>query len=142
MALLIQPGGFTPYPCTRSVSRGPVAGRRGPARRRGTMGTVIQNVAFDCADPYALAQFWSAVVGQPLSDQDYPGDPEASVAMPGGPTLFFNQVPEPKTIKNRVHVCLCPSVPRDAEVQRLIALGARLVTDRRNEDGTGWAVLA
>lgn len=106
------------------------------------MGTVIQNIAFDCTDPYSLAQFWSAVVGQPLSDQDYPGDPEASVAMPGGPTLWFNQVPDPKTIKNRVHVCLRPSVPRDAEVDRLLALGARLVDDLRKPDGGGWAVLA
>ncbi len=27
-------------------------------------------------------------------------------------------------------------------MERLLALGAALVSDRRNEDGSGWAVLA
>ncbi|KDN87655.1 glyoxalase [Kitasatospora cheerisanensis KCTC 2395] len=60
----------------------------------------------------------------------------------GGPVLYFNQVPEPKAVKNRVHLCLRPETARDGEVDRLLALGAVLVADRRNADGTGWAVLA
>jgi predicted enzyme related to lactoylglutathione lyase len=106
------------------------------------MTSVVQNIAFDCADPYALASFWSGVVDAPLSPDDYPGDPEASILMANGVSLFFNQVPEPKAVKNRVHVCLQPSTSgRDAEVERLLAIGAALKDDRRNEDGTGWAVL-
>jgi predicted enzyme related to lactoylglutathione lyase len=31
---------------------------------------------------------------------------------------------------------------RDEEVTRLLGLGATLVADRRQPDGTGWAVLA
>jgi hypothetical protein len=31
--------------------------------------------------------------------------------------------------------------PRDAEVERLLALGARLVADRRRPDGGGWVTL-
>ena len=42
----------------------------------------VQNIAFDCADPYALAQFWSQVTGQPLSAEDHPGDPEPSIDPP------------------------------------------------------------
>jgi predicted enzyme related to lactoylglutathione lyase len=106
------------------------------------MPSTIQNIAFDCADTYALAQWWSQVVGHPLHPDDQPGDPEASVEVPGGPVLFFNEVPEPKTVKNRVHVCLRPDIPRDQEVDRLLALGATMVSDRRKPDGRGWAVLA
>jgi predicted enzyme related to lactoylglutathione lyase len=102
----------------------------------------VQNIVFDCPDPYALARFWSEVTGQPMADDDHPGDPEAAVAQPGGPTLYFCAVPEPKIVKNRVHVCLRPDSRRDEEVERLISIGATLVSDLRNPDGTGWAVLA
>ncbi|KPC68068.1 glyoxalase, partial [Thermoactinomyces vulgaris] len=64
------------------------------------------------------------------------------VLLPGGPAIFFNQVPEPKTAKNRLHLCLRPKTTREEEVERLLGLGAALVHDRRNADGTGWAVLA
>lgn len=106
------------------------------------MTATVQNVAFDCADPYTLAQFWSRVTGRPLSDEDHPGDPEVSITLETGITLYFNSVPEPKVRKNRVHVCLRPDGPRDEEVDRLLQLGGTLLADHRNPDGTGWAVLA
>ncbi|MFF6958017.1 VOC family protein [Streptomyces sp. NPDC008317] len=105
------------------------------------MVSVVQNVAIDCADAYSLALFWSGVTGRPLDPEDRPGDPEVQVLLADGPLLHFNQVPEPKTVKNRVHLCLRPDTTRDEEVDRLLALGATLLTDRRNPDGTGWAVL-
>jgi hypothetical protein len=101
--------------------------------------SVVQNVAVDCADAYALARFWGAVTGGSV-DAD-PDDHETQVLLPTGLTLYFNQVPEPKRAKNRLHLCLRPETSRDAEVERLLALGATLVADRRNADGTGWAVL-
>ncbi|GAA4530097.1 VOC family protein [Amycolatopsis samaneae] len=107
------------------------------------MTSFVQNVTFDCADAYTLARFWSEVTGQPVSEEDQPGDPEALVSLPSGVDLVFCQVPEGKTVKNRVHVCLRPDEgPRDAEVERLLGIGASLVADKRNPDGTGWAVLA
>jgi len=45
-------------------------------------------------------------------------------------------------VKNRLHLCLRPDVLREVEVERLLGIGAALVADRRNLDGTGWAVLA
>jgi hypothetical protein len=105
------------------------------------MTSTVKNIAFDCADAYALAGFWSRVTGQPIDGDCRPGDEEVAIDVPGGATLYFNQVPEPKTVKNRVHVCLQPDTPRDAEVERLLGLGATLVADCRNPDGTGWAVL-
>jgi predicted enzyme related to lactoylglutathione lyase len=104
--------------------------------------SAVLNIAFDCADPYRLAQFWSVVTGHPLSDEDNPGDPEASVPLPNGTRLWFNRVPEPKAVKNRIHVCLQPDVLRDAEVERLLTAGATMVADRRRPDRSGWAVLA
>ncbi|WP_406434551.1 VOC family protein [Streptomyces sp. NBC_01589] len=47
-----------------------------------------------------------------------------------------------KKIKNRIHLCLRPETSREQEVERLLGLGATFVTDHRNPDGSGWAVLA
>jgi predicted enzyme related to lactoylglutathione lyase len=56
--------------------------------------------------------------------------------------LFFQAVPENKTVKNRVHVCLQPGDrDRDTEVDRLLALGAKISDDQRTSDGDGWVVL-
>ena len=41
-----------------------------------------------------------------------------------------------------MHICLQPEVLRDQEIERVRALGATVVEDRRNPDGTGWMVLA
>ncbi|MGX1542068.1 VOC family protein [Streptomyces adustus] len=104
------------------------------------MSSAIRHVTVDCADAYALGSFWSKVLDQPLHDDDHPGDPEALIE---GAGLLFVTVPEAKAAKNRVHFDLQPQDrTRDEEVERLLALGARLVDDRRKEDGTGWAVLA
>ncbi|MFD5334658.1 VOC family protein [Streptomyces hawaiiensis] len=106
------------------------------------MVSVLQNVAIDCADAYELARFWSSVTGRPLHPEDRPGDRETQVLPAEGPVLHFNQVPEAKTIKNRIHLCLRPETSRDQEVERLVGLGAAVVADHRNPDGSGWAILA
>jgi hypothetical protein len=107
------------------------------------MVSVVENIAIDCADAYALAKWWSGVTGRPLHPEDFPGDPEAQVLLSdNGPVLHFNQVPEAKTAKNRIHLCLRPETSRDQEVDRLLALGAGFVADHRKPDGSGWAVLA
>ena len=106
------------------------------------MFSVVQNVAIDCADAYELARFWSGVTGRPLHPENRPGDRETQVLLKEGPVLYFNQVPEGKTVKNRIHLCLRPETSRDEEVDRLLGLGATFLADHRNPDGTGWAVLA
>ncbi|WUU83947.1 VOC family protein [Streptomyces cellulosae] len=105
------------------------------------MVSTVANMAIDCANPYELARFWSEVTGQPVDPEDGPGDTETAVTLPNGTALYFHQVPEPKTTKNRLHLCLRPDTSRDAEVERLLALGASLVADHRRPDGWGWAVL-
>lgn len=106
------------------------------------MVSVLQNVAIDCADAYELARFWSRVTNRPLHPEDQPGDRETQVLLAEGPVLYFNQVPEAKKNKNRIHLCLRPETSREQEVERLLGLGATLVTDHRDPDGSGWAVLA
>ncbi|MEV5396789.1 VOC family protein [Streptomyces cellulosae] len=105
------------------------------------MVSTVANMAIDCANPYEPACFWSEVTGQPVDPEDGPGDTETAITLPNGTALYFNQVPEPKTAKNRLHLCLRPDTSRDAEVERLLALGASLVADHRRPDGWGWAVL-
>ncbi len=109
-------------------------------------------ITFDCADPSALCQFWVEALGYQLQPPppgfdtweaflDSVGVPEgerntrsAAVPVDGeGPRLFFQQVPEGKSAKNRVHldVRAAPGVEGDermaaleAEADRLVALGA------------------
>ena len=60
-----------------------------------------------------------------------------------GHRLLFIETGDVKDGKNRVHLDLAPTDrTRDEEVERVIALGAALVADRRNADGTGWVVFA
>ncbi|WP_228977882.1 VOC family protein [Streptomyces sp. DH12] len=106
------------------------------------MSSLVRHVTIDCSDPYRLASFWAGALGAPLADDDHPGDPEATVLAPGVALLFI-AVPEGKSVKNRLHLDLQPQDrTRDEEVERLLALGATLLSDRRRPDGTGWAVLA
>ncbi|MBX9425818.1 MULTISPECIES: VOC family protein [Streptomyces] len=105
------------------------------------MSSLVRHVTIDCADAYALATFWAQALDAKVSDDDQPGDEEALVESAGAGLLFI-QVPEPKAVKNRVHLDLQPQDrTRDEEVERLLALGATLLDDRRNPDGTGWATL-
>jgi catechol 2,3-dioxygenase-like lactoylglutathione lyase family enzyme len=103
----------------------------------------LRHVTIDCADPYALATFWSSVTGWPLSDEDEPGDPEALVeAPPPVPGLLFVRVPEGKTVKNRIHFDWEPTErTRDEEVARVEGLGATVYEDHRLPDGRGWVTM-
>ncbi|MEU9036151.1 VOC family protein [Streptomyces sp. NPDC048352] len=106
------------------------------------MASLVRHVTVDCSDPYALAQFWLAALDGKLGDGDFPGDPEVLVETAGAGLLFI-RVPEGKTVKNRIHLDLQPQDrTRDQEVERLAGLGATVVEDHRNADGTGWVTMA
>ncbi len=100
-------------------------------------------IDFDCSDPYELAGFWSSVLGWPRHENDRPGDDECEVVVPPeeGNSMLFQRVPEGKIAKNRVHLDVVPDDrSRDEEVERLVALGATVLSDHRG-DGNGWVVL-
>jgi hypothetical protein len=91
------------------------------------MASVIKSVSFDAADALALARFWAAALG---SDVDEDSTAEKAFVEPagwGGPTIWFTQVPEPKTAKNRMHFDLRAPGTMDDEAARLERLGARIV---------------
>ncbi len=107
------------------------------------MPSTVRHVTFDCSDPYRLAQFWADVLDGELHPEDQPGDPEAVVQSAANPTLLFQQVPEGKTVKNRLHLDLQPrGIRRDDEVERLRGIGATVVGDHRRPDGSGWVTMA
>ncbi|GIG70636.1 VOC family protein [Phytomonospora endophytica] len=101
----------------------------------------IGHVTIDCADTFTLGNFWAAVLGHPLADDDLPGDPEALLRLPEGPALLFIAVPEGKAAKNRLHFDLTPDTSREEEVERLLALGATVHEDHRRPDGRGWVTM-
>jgi predicted enzyme related to lactoylglutathione lyase/uncharacterized damage-inducible protein DinB len=111
-----------------------------PLRRVPGWGVPVSHITFDARDPYEIAGFWAAVLGGRRQDDDVPGDPSVLVTHAGTP-LLFEQVPDGKTGKNRVHLDLAPDRPRAEEVQRLVALGATVVADHTRPDGSGWVVL-
>ncbi|WP_369217132.1 VOC family protein [Streptomyces flavofungini] len=105
------------------------------------MTSLVRHLTFDCHDAYRQATFWAEVLDGSLSDDDVPGDPEALVRSEGL-TLLFVTVPDTKSVKNRVHVDLQPQDRgRDAEVERILALGAKVHDDQRRPDGRGWVTL-
>ena len=83
----------------------------------------LDTITFDCADPKLLAAFWAAALGMVVDDED---DDGAFVVDPEGNSkrLFFQSVPEPKRVKDRIHLDVRPSGSMAAEVARLKELGA------------------
>lgn len=78
-------------------------------------------ITFDCADPGALAEFWAEALGYAVQAPPEGFDswetalaafgvPESewnsrsAIVADGRPRIFFQQVPEGKTVKNRLHL--------------------------------------
>jgi predicted enzyme related to lactoylglutathione lyase len=115
---------------------------RRPARFGGRADTVLV-IVLDCADLDRSAAFWSGALGYAGPPAGTPGPYRQLLPADGdGPELLLQQVPEPKTGKNRLHLDL--RVPDlEDEVARLVALGARHTTGTPvEEDGWSWYVLA
>ncbi|MEU6079050.1 VOC family protein [Streptomyces sp. NPDC047108] len=139
------------------------------------MATTLQ-ITIDCADPARLVRFWAEALGYEAEsppggfaswreywlDRGIPAeelgdesdDGPDSVVDPGGvgPRLWFQQVPESKVVKNRLHLDLKVSGGRtvpletrrqrvDAEVDRLVAAGATRVKVLAVDGADYYAVL-
>ncbi|WP_440711136.1 VOC family protein [Herbiconiux sp. YIM B11900] len=101
-----------------------------------------EQVVVDSQDPARLARWWSDALDWPIVYQgDEEDDPEIEVGPADGahPTLLFLRVPESKTVKNRLHFDFVPD-DQDAEVERLLALGATRADI--GQDEVTWVVLA
>ena len=125
-------------------------------------------VVFDSAEPARLADFWAQALGyvvQPppggyatwedlLREMGVPEDQwtsRSAVVDPegAGPRIFFQRVPEGKTVKNRVHLDVRAGgalrgderrARLTEEVQRLTGLGAKQVQEM-DEMGEHWVVM-
>lgn len=110
-------------------------------------------VTFDCAVPERVAGFWCDVLGYVLPpppegfadwnefDRALPADKQGSAfacvdPTGAGPRLYFQRVPEGKTVKNRVHLDVRVGTglegahrlsTLEAERDRLVELGATFV---------------
>ncbi len=124
-------------------------------------------VVIDAADPHGLADFWAAALGYDVEDVEafarqmldagHATDDDvtthrgrlvwrdaAAARDPADqrPRLLVQRVPEAKTVKNRVHLDLVVGADRrDAEVARIVALGARRLHDGRLGP-QAWVTLA
>ena len=90
----------------------------------------VKSVTFDCRDALVLARFWAAALGGELDEDSTSA--KAFVEAPGwgGPSLWFQHVPEDKTAKLRMHFDLRAPAGVPAEVKRLEGLGATVAHDQ------------
>ena len=125
-------------------------------------------VAVDAKDPHALAAWWADALGwkkepsneafiRQMIEQGHATDDDtttfngelvwkdgAAVARPDGlsPRLYFQRVPEPKTVKNRMHLDLRIGTDDvDAVVERLVANGATVLYQGQQGPHT-WVTIA
>jgi glyoxalase superfamily protein len=89
--------------------------------------TFIKSVTFDCDDTLAVAEFWAKVLGSNVDEDSTSQRAWVEPAGWGGPTLWFQKVPEGKTAKNRQHFDLRAVGGLQAEVDRLSRLGASIL---------------
>lgn len=112
--------------------------------------TTNWTLTIDCADPPLVARFWCTALGYTeadppqgwdtwedwLTDLNVPKDEwydGASISDPNGvlPNISFLKVPEPRTVKNRLHLDLQVAggraVPQHLREQRIRATAATLI---------------
>ncbi len=90
------------------------------------MASVLTEIIIDALDPKIVAHFWGDVLGWPVvEDERGLCWTSASGDYTSRPLLVFVPVPEPKTVKNRLHLDVNPSgVDQADELERLLSLGA------------------
>jgi predicted enzyme related to lactoylglutathione lyase len=99
-------------------------------------------IVIDCSDLERSARFWSAVLGFTASRATTGPYRGLLPASGDGIEVLLQRVAEEKGQKNRLHLDL-RTADLDAEVSRILGLGATLVTGvPLVEDGWCWHVLA
>jgi Glyoxalase-like domain len=98
----------------------------------------FKDLCLDANDHQHIADWWCEVLGYERLKEAEPRPPEDPVPIVdprgAGPMIWINPVPEPKTVKNRVHIDVTGDTPE------LLLLGATLVRARGGD--IGWDVLA
>ena len=133
--------------------------------------SVRYQLVIDCADPDRLAHFWAAALGYQIAPPppgftswlDYyrylelpekflvDGADRISDPRGEGPSIWFQVVPEAKSIKNRLHIDVRASGDQtdpieirrqriSAEAARLVGLGAAIIDDSYEEGDDHYAI--
>jgi predicted enzyme related to lactoylglutathione lyase len=103
------------------------------------MTAFIKYVTFDCSEPRRMSAFWSEITGYQTVTAE---DDFAALAAPdsrGVRGILFWRVPEPKTVKSRMHVDLASKDP-EAAIARIVELGGQAVEHRAGH-GASWTVM-
>src|SRR6516165_11469804 len=83
----------------------------------------FKDLCLDAGDPARLGAFWAAVLGRTWQAQDN-GDGLLTGPTPQH-TIWVNRVPEPKTVKHRVHLDIYTRDLADLEALGATVLGRR-----------------
>jgi hypothetical protein len=94
------------------------------------MVSFVKSVTFDCEDALVVARFWAAALGSNVDEDSTSDRAWVEPAGWGGPTLWFQRVPERKSAKNRQHFDLRAVGSLQDEVDHLTALGAHVQAQR------------
>ncbi len=125
-------------------------------------------IAVDCARPHELADWWAEALGWEVEPQDeafirrmideghatedqtvrhngalvWKSATAIRSPDPGRPRILFQRVPEPKTVKNRLHLDVRSGDEEcESEVARLVAMGATELW-RASQGPSSWVTLA
>lgn len=95
-------------------------------------------ITCDTTDPLTLAVWWAEQTGGRIIEEN--DGWFVVVERDEGPRLAFQKVEDPTPGKNRIHLDLVADGELDAEVDRLVAVGARRVEEQRMGEFR-WAVM-
>jgi len=103
----------------RPLGRSPLGQNQGMSHEGSVLQPTIGWICVDCADPQALAIWWQRLLGGELAV-----DGDGDVHLEARPVrLLFVKVPEPKVVKNRLHLDLRVT-DYDGAVARALTIGA------------------
>jgi predicted enzyme related to lactoylglutathione lyase len=97
----------------------------------------VDEVVTDCSRPRELALFWSAVLGGEVGERDADW---CYIFPPGWTQLSFQRVPEPKTIKNRLHIDVAVDDLTSA-IEHAEQIGARKVGEVQHTASGSFQIL-
>ncbi|MEO6606768.1 MAG: VOC family protein [Aeromicrobium sp.] len=98
------------------------------------MANELSSITIDCVDPNLLAQFWSALLDIPITDEHV----DSGWATVGSrndvlPRLTFQRVAEPKTTKVRLHLDISTDSV-EAAIEQVERLGGSFTGERHDYD--------
>jgi predicted enzyme related to lactoylglutathione lyase len=115
-----------------------------PRKWKGVLSLAVRiEIGIDSVSPESLAAFWADALGYTIGDWDRAGTYLDLVPPQAGlPVVYLQRVPEPKTVKNRLHLDLLTTEPEEL-IGRLVSLGATPVgAAMSGSEGGSWQVMA